>query len=152
MLTTMEAAYSQAQKRTPAQNCTCGTSHKKRRTLTHMLAADTHPKNDTACNSNLVPSLFVSYGYGKYCGLGMLSYLNILPSQQRVLNTAIPPSGYGCQSLEEPGCDPIDDCCKIHDACVNSYCASCLCNIRLVRCLQYLNTTTGFEPCKFPMP
>jgi len=99
-----------------------------------------------------MPSLFENYGYGKYCGLGMYLFLNILHKNNVFLfwlKIAISPSGYGCQSLEEPGCDPIDDCCKIHDACVNSYCASCLCNIRLVRCLQGLNTTAGFEPCKF---
>jgi len=67
----------------------------------------------------------LQHGYGKYCG-----------------------PGYSCANMDA-GCDPVDECCRVHDACVGeaSYCGSCDCNIALVACVASLTNTTGFLPC-----
>jgi hypothetical protein len=70
-------------------------------------------------------------GYGKYCG-----------------------AGYTC-ATHEPGCDEVDECCRIHDECVGNmsfpeYCHSCKCNLALIDCLAPV-TGHGFLPCNKEM-
>jgi len=76
---------------------------------------------------SFLESALGSNGYGKYCG-----------------------AGYTCSS-GDAGCDPVDSCCKTHDACVgkSGYCDSCDCNNALVSCLRAIpkNATLGFSGC-----
>ncbi|KAL6069028.1 hypothetical protein QOT17_007754 [Balamuthia mandrillaris] len=87
------------------------------------------PNRDCACEcqvngpSDLHPLSTV--GYGKYCG-----------------------AGYTCGS-DEPGCDPVDNCCRIHDLCIaaSDYCIyGCKCNVEMLRCLSQIRGA-GFPPC-----
>lgn len=54
-------------------------------------------------------------GYGRYCGIK-----------------------YTCNNTSEPGCNQVDDCCRLHDMCVGNlgYCNSCICNLKLINCLE----------------
>jgi len=76
------------------------------------------------CNSGNLDFVNPSAGYGKYCG-----------------------AGYGC-STGDAGCDPLDNCCAAHDACVGEtgYCRSCQCNIVLANCAARVEGR-GFSPC-----
>ena len=65
------------------------------------------------CNFSSV-GILDGNGYGRYCGIK-----------------------YTCNDTSEPGCNQVDDCCRLHDICVGDlgYCNSCSCNLKLIDCL-----------------
>jgi len=103
-------------------------SLEKRDALSH--ASHTPSRSSSAlpictcrCNTAHIAFIDSDEGYGKYCG-----------------------AGYTC-ARGDAGCDSLDACCKIHDACITQYCNSCLCNIALAQCTGRNATGVGFAPC-----